>query len=179
MKTKFPPFLKSVKSQWRRRCIGVVLLGVVVLAAWGGYFAWNRYDEPPPKPAPVSPAVGEQKLYSSQIISASLSLANQQINKQDYGAAVSEYLFAANAAYNEGDYKKSKNLLQECINKVPDTSVTWDIYRSLAAAAQRLKDPGLEKASLQKALDKTSAPGAEVSGANITYMQKRLLELNQ
>jgi len=181
MKIKLPKLgLKRIYSPGHRQLAGLILLAIVAAASAVGYLAWQNYhDKNQPKPTPSAKVPNDKKLDASQVISTSLSLAGAGVNKQNFDAANSEYLFAATAAYNEGDYQKSKNLLQECLNKVPDANISWDIYRSLAATGQQLKDKELEKTSLQKALAKATAPGSDVSRANISYMQNRLQELSK
>lgn len=117
------------------------------------------------------------KLTPSNIISYQTDYAKNAVDTKDYKGAVASYFSSSSTAFSEGDYDKSKALLEECIDKVPDSNVPYYIYNSLALTAGKLQNTKLEKSSLQTAIKKAQSDKT-VTPETIAAMQKQLGSLN-
>ena len=161
----------SFSSRPKRVVWGAVVLVVILLVGWGlrakFYHSTNKQTA-----KTVSDTVPPD-----YIIKSVLTSANQKAQTNDFNAVIDLYLGATNVAIANKDYEKAKAILKECINTVPDKSVTALVYFNLADVAKPLKDETLEKSSLQKALSRANQPNSGISKFGVDYINKRLAEL--
>ena len=144
----------------------ILLIALAALVTWGIYSHFH-------KNATNGHIVTGLKLTNAQKISESSKAAQSSLKTQDYKGAADSYYAAATNAFVAKNYNQAKDILEECIKKVPDASVPWYVYDSLALVAKQLKDITLERNSLQTAIDKAGTT-PNVPQATITNLQKRL-----
>lgn len=159
----------------RKKIIILIFILVVLLVASGltVYFLHNRHNKKAGQPA------ASQSLTNAQILNAESNGATDFVKSKDYTSAVSSYLSAAYMAAGMGNYTQAKDILQECIAKVPDNNVTFYVYDALANMAKNLNNKSLEKDSLQKALAKAQQPGSGAPSSLISYYEQQLKGLGQ
>src|SRR3989344_7775773 len=160
----------SFSSRPKRVVWGAAVLAVTILA---GAILWASRDNQPLKIE--APAKGPPT--SAEYIKANTDYAKSKVSQNDFLNAVNGYIAAAAVAFRDHNYEKTKAILKECINTVPDKSVTAFVYYNLAEVAEALNDKALEKSSLQQVLARANLPGSGVSQGGIDFAKKKLAEL--
>ena len=147
------------------------MVAIILLVGWG---LWAKLYHNTNKQAAKTVS---DSIPPDYLITSNLTSANQEAQANDFNAAINLYMAAANVAIANKDFEKAKAILKECINTVPDKSVTALVYYNLADVAKSLKDETLEKSSLQKALPRANQSNSSISKFGIDYINKRLAEL--
>jgi Tfp pilus assembly protein PilF len=159
------------RSIFRRRSV-IVLLVLILLIGCGGYF-YNKHINDKNKNKQVDPSPTRSATIQPEIEQADTSLKNK-----DYNMAADYYLSAASDALASGRPKQAESILRQAISRIPPENMPWYIYSALAQVARQLGDNNLEKQSLQKAIDKSSVAGSDISPAQLKIIKDRLAAIN-
>lgn len=144
---------------------------VIILVILGVWLAHGKHKAKSPA------ASGNSGPSTAAIASFDTNSAQKAVAAKDYKTAINNYIEAVNAAEADGDLNKAESLLKDAINKIPDSSVPWEIWDDLVGVAKAKGDKTLEISSLKKAIIKAQQSNSGAPQGIVNIYNKMLKQL--
>src|SRR3989344_1730427 len=168
------PKVGSFSSRPKRAVWSVAALLLLLIVGAAIWAKFNNTEKLTPTP---TIDINDKKAVSNHLAGSFLNYAEQEVNNKNNDKAVEYFILAANEATKANKYPLARSILEQCVQSIPDSNVPASVYYKLATVAKELRDSGLEKDSLQKALPRSSRANSGIYPGLIESMSKRLEEL--